>query len=87
MTAHKRGKVAEPMTTRLLVVDDEEDFLRSIVMRIELRGIEVHGVNCGESALEYLQDHPDAIDVVLLDIRLPGIGGLDTLRRIKSRCP
>lgn len=75
------------MAMRLLVVDDEEDFLRSIVMRIELRGIEVHGVTSGTEALEYLQANPNAVDVVLLDIKMPGMDGIETLRRIKASHP
>jgi DNA-binding response OmpR family regulator len=75
------------MAVRLLVVDDEEDFLRSIVMRIELRGIEAHGVTSGEAALDYLSANPDEVDVVLLDIKMPGMDGLETLRRIKACCP
>lgn len=75
------------MAMRLLVVDDEEDFLRSIVMRIELRGIDVHGVTSGNDALEYLQANSDAVDVVLLDIKMPGMDGIETLRRIKENHP
>ncbi|MCU0303098.1 MAG: response regulator [Thermoanaerobaculales bacterium] len=75
------------MATRLLVVDDEEDFLRSIVMRIELRGLAVHGVASGSAALDYLRGNPDTVDVVLLDIRMPGMDGLETLRQIKACCP
>ncbi len=75
------------MALRVLVVDDEEDFLRSIVMRIELRGYEAHGVTSGDEALQYLKANPESVDVVLLDIKMPGLGGLETLREIKSCCP
>jgi len=75
------------MSLRVLVVDDEEDFLRSIVMRIELRGFEVQGVASGDDAIAYLKDQPDRIDVVLLDIKMPGIDGIETLRQIKRCCP
>jgi DNA-binding NtrC family response regulator len=75
------------MDIRLLVVDDEEDFLESIVMRIELRGIRAHGVTSGAAALEYLEAHHDEVDVVLLDIKMPGMDGLETLRKIKNCCP
>ena len=75
------------MTIRLLVVDDEVDFLESIVMRIELRGIKAHGVTSGTEALEYLEANGDQVDVVLLDIKMPGMDGLETLRRIKANHP
>ncbi len=70
------------ISLRVLVVDAEEDFLRSIVMRIELRGFQVQGVASGDDAIAHLKDHAHQIDVVLLDIKMPG-----TLRQIKSCCP
>lgn len=75
------------MPTRLLVVDDEEDFLHSIVQRIELRGIEAHGVTGGTAAIEYLSENPGSVEVVLLDIKMPGMDGIETLRRIKESFP
>jgi DNA-binding response OmpR family regulator len=70
-----------------LVVDDEEDFLHSIVKRLELRGIEVTGVTGGAAAIEVLAANPDSVQVVLLDIKMPGMDGIETLRRIKACCP
>ena len=87
MTGPTPEREADTMAIRLLVVDDEEDFLESIVMRIALRGIEVHGVASGTAALEYLEANPDQVDVVLLDIKMPGMDGLETLRHIKASHP
>ena len=75
------------MPIRLLVVDDEVDFLESIVMMIKLRGFETHGVTSGTAALEYLEAHPNSTDIVMLDIKMPGMDGLETLRQIKTSFP
>ena len=56
-------------------------------MRIELRGLQVRGVTGGAAAIEFLKENPDTIDVVMLDIKMPGMNGIETLRKIKSCCP
>jgi len=70
---------------RALVVDDEEDFLETIVKRMQRRKVDVQGVESGEAALRALEARP--WDVVVLDIKMPGMDGIETLREIKKRSP
>lgn len=70
---------------RVLLVDDETDFLETLVKRLAKRNLDVAGVESGESALAALEAAP--VDVVVLDVRLPGIDGVETLRRIKQASP
>jgi len=67
----------------VLVVDDEEDFLNALVTRLKLRDLKAHGVTTGEEALEFLEQQP--VDVVVLDIKLPGMDGLKVLKHIKKK--
>jgi len=68
---------------RVLVVDDDPQIRR--VMRVTLtgQGYEVDDVKSGDAALEKLREH--RFDLVLLDMNLPGIGGLDACREIRSQ--
>jgi len=70
---------------RALVVDDEEDFLETIVKRMQRRKVDVQGAESGEAALRALEARP--WDVVVLDIKMPGMDGIETLREIKKRSP
>ena len=66
----------------LLVVDDEEPFLEAMRKRLEARGFNVFCVNRGEEALDLARRQ--AIDIALVDLKMPGIGGEETLRALKK---
>jgi sodium-dependent dicarboxylate transporter 2/3/5 len=70
---------------RVLLVDDEDRFRRSLAERLSLRGYRVKDVDSGEEAIRAVRrGHPD---VVLLDLRMPGMGGEETLKEIKQIAP
>ena len=71
--------------TNILLVDDEKDFVEMLSMRLEDAGDKVTPAYDGSMCLERLKDTP--IDVVILDIKMPGMDGIQTLREIKSRYP
>ena len=71
---------------RVLVVDDEEDFLETLVNRLRRREIEATGVRSGEAALEEMKKK--LFDVVILDIKMPGgMDGIEALREMKKVQP
>lgn len=67
---------------RILIVDDEEEFARTLASRLALRDMSVRCVFGGEEALEALAR--ETPDLVLLDMRMPGLSGVDVLRAIRS---
>ena len=69
----------------VLLVDDEEDFLRTIIKRLSKRGIRAQGASRGEQALAMLAE--EARDVVVLDVKMPGMDGIEVLKRIKAQWP
>lgn len=69
----------------ILLVDDEVEFLDTLVKRMKKRDVNVAGVGSGEEALQWLNQHK--VDVVVLDVRMPGIDGIQTLREIKQHHP
>lgn len=70
---------------KVLLVDDEGEYLDTLVKRLKKRNILASGVESGEKALEALETRE--IDVVLLDVKMPGMDGIETLREIKRRYP
>ncbi len=74
-----------PASPRVLLVDDEVDFLENLGQRLELRGLQTSTATNGPRALEII--NKEKIDVVVLDVRMPGMDGIETLRRIKESHP
>ena len=66
----------------LLIVDDEEQFLESISKSLTVRDFNVIAVNRGEKAIEAARKNP--IDVALVDLKMPGINGEETLKALKA---
>jgi len=69
----------------VLLVDDELEFLATLVKRLTKRGLNISTAKNGEDALKIIGGK--MIDVVVLDVRMPGIGGIQTLREIKKKDP
>ena len=73
------------MKARLLLVDDEEQFVEALSERLAIRDYDVTTSLTGENAIEKITNYN--FDVVILDVRLPGIDGSQVLREIKSLKP
>ncbi len=72
----------EEKLINLLIVDDEEQFLKSISTRLGVRGFNVIAVDRGEKAIAAAKESP--IDIALVDLKMPGINGEETLRALKQ---
>ncbi len=72
-------------TLKILLVDDEEDFVRTMAERLQMRDLGSDVALNGEDALSMLEE--DLPDVMVLDLKMPGIGGLEVLEAVKSRYP
>ena len=70
---------------KVLVVDDERDFLESLVRRLQRRGLDARGVDSGMEALKLVAEDPP--EVVVLDVKMPDMDGIATLKAIKDRDP
>jgi two-component system OmpR family response regulator len=68
----------------LLLVDDEELFVKNLTQVLTRRGMTVQGAGDGAAAIELLSSkEPDFYNVVVLDMRMPGMNGLETLKAIR----
>ncbi len=73
------------MTTRILWADDEIDLLKPHILFLREKGYDVSTSNSGSEALDLIED--EHFDIIFLDENMPGLTGVETLERIKSRYP
>lgn len=70
---------------KILVVDDEEDFVKTLSERMELRDIQADVALDGKQALEKFEE--DEHTVMVLDLRMPGMDGIEVLQKVKKAYP
>jgi DNA-binding NtrC family response regulator len=70
---------------RVLVVDDEGELAFTLAERLGLRGFEAEGVTSGEEALEKIRGA--AFDAMILDVKMPGLGGIEVIRQVRALRP
>jgi DNA-binding NtrC family response regulator len=73
------------LKAKVLLVDDEVDFLATLAERLEARGLKVETASSGEDAVAKAEG--EGFDLIILDLSMPGIDGLETLKRIKDKQP
>jgi DNA-binding NtrC family response regulator len=78
-------KMPEEIKADILLVDDEEQFLKVLSQRLEGRGMKVDTSTSGEEALSRVKGKE--FDAIILDLAMPGMGGMETLKRIRSENP
>lgn len=77
--------MTDKLDASVLLVDDEEQFLRVLSERLTNRGLQVDSVTSGEEAVAQVENKN--FDAVVLDLAMPGINGIETMKRIKEKRP
>ena len=67
----------------VLIVDDEEELVTTIAERLQIRGIKAQTATDGETALKMIEANPP--QVVVLDVMMPGLGGIEILQRMNAQ--
>jgi DNA-binding response OmpR family regulator len=78
-------QMEKKLHAKVLLVDDEEEFLKTLAQRLEMRGLKVTGATRGEVAVD-LADKQN-FDAIVIDLAMPGMDGLETLKKIKESHP
>jgi DNA-binding NtrC family response regulator len=87
-THRERAMEIKRSGINILLVDDELNFLEVVGKRLRKRNLNVHTCTGGQEALDFLDSTPPpVVDVVVLDLKMPGMDGLTTLRELKARHP
>lgn len=73
------------LSTHVLLVDDEVPFVDTMTRRLSKRNLTILAAHSGSEALDVLKRKP--VDVVILDVKMPGMDGIETLREIKKAHP
>lgn len=73
------------MIQRILIVDDEERFRTTLGKRLGERGLDVETVGSGEEAVKIIKEK--LFDVIILDVKMPGMDGIETLTELKKINP
>jgi len=77
--------MSEELKANVLVVDDEEQFLEVFSRRLQGRGMKIDTAASGEDAIKRAKERD--FDAIVLDLVMPGLGGLETLKRLKDENP
>ncbi len=70
---------------RVLLVDDEKELVEALAERLGIRGIEACWETSGEAALKRIGE--EALDLIVLDVKIPGISGIALQKKMKAKCP
>ncbi len=77
--------MSDAIKPNVLLVDDEKKFLDVLSQRLGTRGVDAETATSGEDALAKMKNR--SFDVIILDVMMPGMGGIETLKRIRKENP
>ena len=70
---------------RILLVDDEQELVETLAERLNIRGIEARWATTGDAAMKFIAQ--ENFDLAILDVKIPGISGIDLRKKMKEKCP